>query len=133
MNETPNLSVTDDSEPWYSAKMIFGTYDRVSGRRMTYEERIVLFRANSFEHAIELAEEEAQRYCEGLNDGKWQTRFEGFIDVFHLFDSNVGHGTEIYSNMRESELDAKEFIDRYYDDSLPGLRIQGILKKEIDP
>jgi hypothetical protein len=36
--------------------------------------------------------------------------------VFHLFDETIGHGTEIYSLMRESQLSDKDYLDRFYDD-----------------
>ena len=105
----------EDSEPWYAAKLIFGWY-RDSGKRKCYEERIVLFRALSFEEAIEHAEKESQRYCRESSSEDNRIRYEGFLDVYHLFEPTVGHGVEIYSKIRKSPLEPSEYLDRYYDD-----------------
>jgi hypothetical protein len=113
-----NTSATphdDDAEPWYAAKMIFGWY-RDSGKRKCYEERIVLLKATDFENAIEQAEKESERYCREWSDEDSRIRYEGLLDVYHLFMPTVGHGTEIYSRVRRSPLEPKEYLDRYYDD-----------------
>lgn len=105
----------NDPEPWYAAKLIFGWY-RHSGERKCYEERIVLFRAISFEDAIEQAENESERYCRDWSSEGCQIRYEGFLDVYHLSEPTVGHGAEIYSKVRKSPLEPSEYLDRYYDD-----------------
>jgi len=40
----------------------------------------------------------------------------GFITVFHLFDSKIEDGSEIYSILRPVRLRSTEFINRHYDD-----------------
>ena len=100
------------NEPWYSAKCVFfhkGLRDEAE--TPIYEERIVLLRAGSFEQAIERAEEDAGRYAAELDD----CEYCGFVDVYHLYDEEVGHGTEVYSLMRASSLGADEYLSAFYD------------------
>ena len=95
--------------------MVFGWY-RDSGKRKYYEERIVLLRAISFEDAIEQAEKQAERDCRAWSSEDSLMRYEGFLDVYHLFEPTVGPGVEIYSKIRKSSLEPREYLDRYYDD-----------------
>jgi hypothetical protein len=74
-----------------------------------YEERITLWRANSVDHAIELAEEEAKTYA---SDG---TEFLGCSQGFALFESVPVSGVEVFSLLRESELEPKQYIDAFFD------------------
>lgn len=74
-----------------------------------YEERIVLFRADNGADAIRQAESEAAQYgdeaaCEVLP----------MLQSFRLFD-DVGPQGEIFSLMRESELDPESYIDQFFD------------------
>lgn len=99
-------------EPWYAAKCIF-RHDDLAEKDTVYEERIVLFKANSFEEAKDLAEAEAKDYianCEG------KTTCTDFMNIFHLFDNEIKSGTEIYSVMRTSDKSESDFLDHYYDD-----------------
>ena len=101
-----------NNDPWYSAKCIFyhqGLKDE-SGNPI-YEERIVLLRADSFEQAIELAEEDAEQYAADLED----CIYSGFVDVYHLYDGEVGHGSEVYSLMRSSSLGIEDYLSTFYD------------------
>jgi hypothetical protein len=68
--------------------------------------------ASDFDDAIAKAETEAAEYCSTNRD----TVYLDFVDVFHLFDETIGHGTEIYSLMRESKLSDQDYLDRFYDD-----------------
>lgn len=76
-----------------------------------YEERIVLLKATSFEHASLLAEEEARTYAFDNSE----CVYTGFLNIYHLFDADVGHGTEVWSLMRTSGLDTKSYLDTFYD------------------
>ena len=69
-------------------------------------------RAADFDDAIAKAEAEAEEYCGTSGD----TVYLDFVDVFHLFDETVAHGTEVYSLMRESELPDKDYLDHFCDD-----------------
>lgn len=103
MNPPDNAS---DPEPWYAARCVFrheGLRDTLG--RTIYEERIVLLRADSSEHAFDLAEVEAAAYAAS---NEFCT-FTGHVDLFHLFDAEVGHGSEIYSLMRASLLNPADY------------------------
>jgi uncharacterized protein DUF4288 len=100
-------------EPWYGAKCLFLHKDLTKSQRTPcYEERITLIRARSFTEAVRKGETEAKRYAKGTG----RVEYLGFISVFHLFDSKVGDGTEVFSIMRSISLSKKAFIDRHYDD-----------------
>jgi hypothetical protein len=104
-----NSGVTDNREPWYSARCIFCTEGL--GLRRTYEERVILLRAESEDEAMRVAEEEAEEYAAG-SEGWFYT---GFVDLFHLFEPEIGHRIEVFSLMRSSDLSVREYLDRYYD------------------
>lgn len=108
-------SRAEDSEPWYCAKMIFSWYRLATGERLCYEERFVLIRARDFDDAIAKAEQNAKEYCDeaGIDCG---VRYESFCRVFNLFDSEVGEGTEVFSDTHESPLEPAEYLERYHVD-----------------
>ncbi len=99
----------DSEEPWYSARCVF--CHRIATDQKTYEERVILLRAEREEEATRLAEEEAEEYAAAHE----ACSYTGLIDLFHLFETEIGHGAEIFSLMRSSALEAKEYLDRYYD------------------
>ena len=73
-----------------------------------YEERITLWQAETFEEAIELAEAEVATY---LMD---RASFAGLSQAFKLFHP-PGHGVEVYSLLRGSDLDADDYIEAFFD------------------
>jgi hypothetical protein len=102
-----------DNPAWYAAKTIYRHHCIEDGTpKMLFEERIVLLQASNFDDAIAQAETEAAEYCSTHRD----TVYLDFVDVFHLFGETIGHGTEIYSLMRESDCSDKDYLDRFYDD-----------------
>ena len=93
------------SEPWYTVKCLFHHPTRKSGDEdYLYEERVTLWRAESFEEAHRLAEAEARQYAEEA-----KCVFVSWIDSFHLFDEEVGAGTEVYSKMRGSNFQPSDY------------------------
>ncbi len=102
-----------NTEPWYGAKCVFLHHDLTKRNgRPCYEERITLVKAGSFAAAIAKAEKGARSYAASLGS----TEYLGFVDVFHVFESKITEGVEVYSIMRSKRLSKKAFIDRYYDD-----------------
>ncbi len=88
------------SEPWYTVKCLFHHPTRKSGDEdYLYEERVTLWRAESFEEAHRLAGAEARQYAEEA-----KCVFVKSTDSFHLFEEKVGPGAEVFSMMRESNL-----------------------------
>ncbi|GAA5495834.1 hypothetical protein Rhal01_02013 [Rubritalea halochordaticola] len=77
-----------------------------------YEERITMWQAESMDEAIELAEEEAKEYAES----------EGFelLDLFQAYwmfnePLTVEQGMEVFSLLRESDLEASVYLDTFFD------------------
>ena len=94
---------------WYGVKTIYRTTVRGIPRRVDsvfdpkatlIEERVVVFRARSFDEAIERAEAEARRYAGVKHRNAYgqtvKQRYLGACDAFEMFDS-PGPSREVYS------------------------------------
>ena len=82
------------------------------GEYTTYEERITLWQASSADEAIARAEEEAVEYAAGIEETP--VTYLGLAQCFHLFDVPED-GAEIFSLMRDSDLDHDDYIDSFFD------------------
>lgn len=60
---------------------------------------------------MSVAEAEARAYA-GECPGR---EYLDYVDVFHLFEDQVGHGTEVFSLMRRSELSPEEYLSTFFD------------------
>lgn len=96
---------------WYSVRCVFGS-DGESEDETTYEERITLWHATSADEAIERAEAEAIAYADSIDEA--EVHYLGLAQCFHLFD-DPADGAEIFSLMRDSELEPDEYLDTYFD------------------
>lgn len=107
-------------EPWYAARCLFRHPGLPAELGETvYEERIVLVRADSFEGATRKSKEEALTYAsEGIE-------YLGFVELYHLFDADVGDGSEVFSLMRTSSLDSDAYIARFLDTGAERSRSDG--------
>ncbi len=97
---------------WYAVRCVLATEreDVASDEpRLRYEERITLWRADSFASAIELAEAEADEY-----GADTESRRLDISQAFELFEP-PGHGAEVFSLMRDSDLPASEYLDAFFD------------------
>lgn len=91
---------------WYAVRCIFRwgePYD-------TYEERITLWRAGSAEDAVLLAEREAEEYVDGQG-----FEYLGLAQSYRLADETIGHGAEVFSLLRDSDLEPKKYLDTFFD------------------
>jgi Domain of unknown function (DUF4288) len=95
--------------PWFAAKCVF-RHRGFDPARQVYEERIILIRAKSLDAALKKAEKEAGEYSQQLE----KCEYLGYVDVFELFDENIGNKTEIYSSMQTSDLEPEEYLDHFY-------------------
>ncbi len=83
---------------------------QVSGEpRSTFEERITLWYAESMADAVALAEAEARDYAVTMG-----AEYTGLAQGFALVDE-PGHGTEVFSLMRDSDLVADAYLDIFFD------------------
>lgn len=106
-----NLASMKDTV-WFGARTIYRVEksNTVTSENKLYEERVVLFDANSFDEAITKAEKEAETYASNTN-----LTYLGYVNVFALYNNKIEDGTEVYSLMRESELEADVYIDKFFD------------------
>lgn len=79
-------------------------------RRHLYEERITVWRTNSFEQAIERAEREADKYARDT-----ECKYLGFAQAYHLPAERLRSGSEVFSLMRESNLAQPKYLDKHFD------------------
>ncbi|MFF0723057.1 hypothetical protein [Micromonospora sp. NPDC003816] len=93
---------------WFCVRCVF----RVGGdsASQVYEERLTLWRAEAFDEAIALAEDEALGYAAEQSD----MEFVGLAQAYRLF-SEPGNGAEVFSLVRASALDPPAYLTRFFD------------------
>ena len=91
---------------WYSVRCVFQGGADIPN---TYEERMTLWRAGSFDAAVARAEAEAAGYAAEVG-----LTYLGFAQAYHLFDE-PGHGAEVYSLMRDSALAPDAYLTAFFD------------------
>lgn len=77
-----------------------------------YEERITIWQASTIDEAIRMAEAEAEQYA-GIT-GEPVDVYLGLAQAYDLADP-PGHGTEVFSLMRDSQLDPGQYLDQFFD------------------
>ena len=107
------------TEGWYSVKGLFRWCLKSGGETERIEERVVLFRAKSFDDALDMAAREAKIYC--ANDRKANFRIEpvGWWHAYWLGEEPAS-GTEVYSRSSITKLSGHAFVRRYYPKSHRG-------------
>jgi hypothetical protein len=90
-------------EPWFSVRCFFRCED-------TYEERITLWLADDFDSAIALAEAEAREHA-----GIVGNEYLGSAQAFHLSEADLQPGAEVFSLIRQSELEPDEYVNTFFD------------------
>lgn len=119
---------------WYAVKVLYEciisgdpapeTIDKnYSNIDKTFEEIILLIRADSFELAYDLAEKEAKKHeIDYLNpyDEKVVWKFVESLDCFHLFDRKLQTGTELYSRLLHvpKGISNEKVISHYYPETV---------------
>ena len=97
---------------WYAVRCVFasGPPPATGGNR--YEERITLWRAPTAERAIERAEAEATAYAATIVEQP--DTFLEFCQSYRL-DDDPADGAEIFSLMRDSDLDPTAYLNTFFD------------------
>jgi hypothetical protein len=93
---------------WFGVRCLFRHHGDV------YEERVTLWRAHDFAEAIELAEAEAREYAAVLSSPDGRNEYIEFAQAY-LLDDEPGHGAEVFSLLRDSDLPPGEYVDRFFD------------------
>ncbi|WP_419884139.1 DUF4288 domain-containing protein [Peribacillus sp. B-H-3] len=89
----------------------------------TYEESIMLVKAQSFEHAYSIAEKKAKdEEHDYLNpyEETVEWKYVDALDCFHLFDETLKTGTELYSRFFRVPKDVprEKVITLYYPETV---------------
>lgn len=108
---------------WFAVRCVF----RDSTNTTLYEERVTLWRADSFDEAIERAEAEAGEYAKCLS-----LRYLRLAQAYRLSDL-PGDGTEVFSLYRESDLDDKAYLDAFFDNGTECQRHSSEFAGKADP
>ncbi len=98
----------DDSSdlPWYSVRCVFQTR---SGDGFAYEERVTLWQSDGIDEAIAMAETEAGGHAE-----ETKAEYTGMAQAYWL-PAPPSTGTQVFSLVRESELDSDDYLDQFFD------------------
>ena len=94
-------------------KGLFRWYLKAGGKTDRVEERIVLFKARSFDHALDMAEREAKNYCTPDRKATFRIEPVGWWYAYSLSEGLVS-GAEVFSRRCATSLSAKAFVRRYY-------------------
>lgn len=98
--------------PTYTVRTVIRWNPRHNQKlKYLYEERITAWNANSLDDAIDLAEKELFEYAK--DEGKALDLFQ----AYWLFDDIeiIPQGTEVFSLLRESNLNDKDYLDTFFD------------------
>lgn len=95
-----------DGKLWYSARTIYEHDEPGDG---LFEERIVLIRAADFDEALRRAEDEAKTYAEAVGG-----TYTGYASLYEIAEDDIGDGAEVFSLMRDSDLPADDYIERFF-------------------
>lgn len=93
---------------WYGVRTFY-RWPPGSDGLQAYEERVVLFEAQSAEGAIAMAEVEAAEYAEPI-----PFDVVGCVQSFQMFDTPA-NGAEVFSLVRTSDLDPDDYVTRFFD------------------
>jgi len=77
----------------------------------SYEERITIWHAKSLDDAIRQGEVEARRYAaesEGI-------KYLDFAQAFAISPNQLGEGTEVFSLLRDSDLESEAYLLTFFD------------------
>lgn len=96
-----------ESSGWIAVRCIFRV--TAGDGAQAYEERVTIWHEADIDRAIEAAEHDADTYAADT-DGE----FVGLAQAYVLTDQ-LGHGAEVFSLMRDSDLDPDAYVDRFFD------------------
>ena len=88
---------------WFGVRCVFHDPEG------TYEERITLWEADTFDEAGALAEAEAAEYAADV-----ESTFLGFAQAY-VMPEEPGQGAEVFSLLRDSDLDPDSYLDAFFD------------------
>jgi len=97
----------------FSVRCIFKWSPRADQKlKYLYEERITLWRAENINQAIQFAEKEASEYSDE------SCEFLGFSQGYAMYESAQENGIEVFSLLRESDLEPELYLNSFFDSGL---------------
>ncbi|MGZ0707299.1 DUF4288 domain-containing protein [Coraliomargarita sp. W4R53] len=103
------MNPTSNNQPWFAVRCLFShPKGEKDGDGTLYEERITLWKCDEWQDAYIKAEQEAKEYEKESN-----CIFIRATDSFHLFDEELKEGTEVWSTMRGSFLNADTYENTF--------------------
>ena len=102
--------MASQDEQWFAVRCVFEWLGEAGDPR-TYEERLTLWRAGSLDEAIAKAEAEAAQYAQDADPALVPL---DFAQAYALADE-PGEGGEVFSLLRDSDLDPSTYLDRHFD------------------
>lgn len=94
---------------WYAVRSFYRFDPRDDEGDGIFEERVVIFQAEDIDAVMAMAEQEADEYADTVG-AESLDRFQSFV----LADE-PGQGAEVFSLMRDSDLDPSAYLDRFFD------------------
>ncbi|MGB9373834.1 MAG: hypothetical protein WCA82_06720 [Jiangellales bacterium] len=88
---------------WFGVRCVFHDPEG------TYEERVTIWQAGTFDEAVLLAEAEATEYAADVG-----ANFLGFAQAY-VMPEEPSSGAEVFSLLRDSDLDPDEYLDAFFD------------------
>ena len=98
---------TIEPSGWTAVRCIFRS--TAANGTQVYEERITLWQEADSDRAIAAAQREADTYAADVD-----AEFVGLAQAYVLADI-PGHGAEVFSLMRDNDLDPDAYVDRFFD------------------
>lgn len=99
---------------WYSVRSVFRSDRTEDGQpRRSFEERVVLFRAASFEDALTKGEAEARRYSA---DSPRYHMLNHLVAYYIHSDDVLCDGDEVWSSVREVDTTDELFLKKVFED-----------------
>jgi len=110
------MDIEPRSSGWFAVRCLFrkawaSTEDSPGGHR--YEERITLWQATDADEAIAKAEAEAAEYAAVIEESP--DEYLGLAQSYALFDNPALDGAEVFSLIRDSNLDAEGYLNTFFD------------------
>jgi hypothetical protein len=104
----------DLPKTWYSVRFIFVHTPADPAEPTTYQERITVWLASSVDEAFKRAEIEAKAYVQTLDPQRWALH-EVALEQSYLHVGELGDGSEVFSQIRNSTLRPDQYISMYTD------------------
>ena len=115
-------------QDWYSAKTIYKHHSVEDGKATAvFEERVVLFRATSFDEALAKGEVEAKRYAAA--DSQHCKMLDHFV-AFNIHDEGLRDGDEVWSCIRDLDTTDEDFLRRVYDGECSSLTNVPLVRRD---